>query len=338
MDEKIEWYRTPIPKERLKELTRRKNLLPLIHICANLLFCAATGYFVFYAFQSLSWPFVVAGIYIHGTFFNFLGIFTGIHELSHRTVFKWRGLGEAIYFLLGILTWNNIYKFRASHTKHHLATCHSGRDLEVVLPEKFRPIDWLFCFTITPVTGAGGVPGIYSFVAETVRYAFGKTKGEWDGMLFPEEKKKERRRVFNYARLTLVVHAALAVYFIISGMWILLFVVTIGSFIAPWLAILCALPQHMGLKGDTPDWRVCTRTIKLSPFLRFFYWNMNFHVEHHMYASVPYYNLPKLRKEIGHDIPEARKGLMRVWRELIPIIRKQRSDPSFSVVPELHSR
>ena len=39
----------------------------------------------------------------------------------------------------------------------------------------------------------------------------------------------------------------------------------------------------------------CAAILKRS---QFFYWNMNYHVEHHMYAAVPYYNLPKLRKAI----------------------------------------
>ena len=28
--------------------------------------------------------------------------------------------------------------------------------------------------------------------------------------------------------------------------------------------------------------------------MRFWYWHMNFHIEHHMYAAVPCYNLEKL--------------------------------------------
>lgn len=335
IDAKIPWYRTPVPKERLKELTRRSNLKPLAHVGGHLLVSAATAYFVFYAFGNLAWPFVVLAVYLHGTFYNFLGMFTGIHELSHRTVFRWRPLGEVLYFVLGILTWNNIYKFRESHFAHHRVTCHRGKDLEVVLPEKFRPIDWLFVFTITPVSGAGGVPGIYSLIAETVRYAFGIFRGEWESALIPAEKTKERRKVFRYARITLAVHIGLAVVFIATGNWILLLVVTFGSFIAPWLAILCALPQHIGLQGDVPDWRVCARTVIMNPVVRFFYWNMNYHVEHHMYAGVPFYNLPKLHQEIAHELPEPHRGLLRTWKEIMPIVRRQRSDPEYVVVPDL---
>ena len=29
---------------------------------------------------------------------------------------------------------------------------------------------------------------------------------------------------------------------------------------------------------------------------RFLYWNMNYHIEHHIFPTVPYYNLPALRR------------------------------------------
>ena len=59
---------------------------------------------------------------------------------------------------------------------------------------------------------------------------------------------------------------------------------------------------------EVPDFRLSTRTFYINdpkrsalnplswPFrlVRFWYWHMNFHIEHHMYAAVPCYNLEKL--------------------------------------------
>ena len=331
----ITWYRTPIAKEKLRELTARKTLRPLVHVLGHIAFAAATTALVLYCFANLPWPFVIVAIYLHGTFYNFLGMFTGIHELSHSTVFKPRWLNTVLYAFLGVLTWNNIYKFRASHFMHHQVTVYSGRDLEVVLPEKFRPIDWLFMFTVTPLSGAGGIPGIISLVGDTIRYAFGSLRGEWELRLFPEDKRAERRQIFWFARVTLAVHVLAAAWFVWSGHWILLFPITLGSFVAPWLAILCALPQHLGLKGDVPDWRICARTVRMNPVVRFFYWNMNYHVEHHMFASVPFYNLPKLSAALATDLPRPTASLRIAWKELVPIIRRQRMEPQYCVVPEL---
>ena len=46
------------------------------------------------------------------------------------------------------------------------------------------------------------------------------------------------------------------------------------------------------------DHRLNTRTVKMCVVNRFLYWNMNYHVEHHMFPMVPYYRLPELHEEI----------------------------------------
>ncbi|MCK5735069.1 MAG: fatty acid desaturase, partial [Spirochaetaceae bacterium] len=232
-------------------------------------------------------------------------------------------------------TWNNVHKFRVSHRVHHQVTVFTGRDLEVVLPERFRPIDWFYMFTINPISGAGGVPGILSMIWETVRYAFGSFNKEWENILFPVKAGKARRQIFNFSRATLIFHIVTATWFIISGNWILILIINIGAYIAPWLAILSALPQHLGLCGNVPDWRMNCRTMILNPVVQFFYWNMNYHIEHHMYASVPFHRMKALHEEIKHDCPEPSKGLIKTWRSLIPVIRKQRIDPEFCIKPEL---
>jgi fatty acid desaturase len=41
----------------------------------------------------------------------------------------------------------------------------------------------------------------------------------------------------------------------------------------------------------------------LHPVMAFFYANMNYHVEHHMYPSVPFYNLPQLSALLRERAP-----------------------------------
>jgi fatty acid desaturase len=68
--------------------------------------------------------------------------------------------------------------------------------------------------------------------------------------------------------------------------------------------------------------------------MSFLYWNMNFHCEHHMYAAVPFYNLPGLHEELKPDLPEQIPGY---WRGLLRVLRikkRQKTDPGYRYVPE----
>ena len=81
-------------------------------------------------------------------------------------------------------------------------------------------------------------------------------------------------------------HVLLVVGSLYMGWWQLPVLVTLGSFYGGFLFLLCNNTQHIGLSDNVADFRLCTRTILLNPIVRFLYWHMNFHIEHHMYAAV----------------------------------------------------
>ena len=63
-----------------------------------------------------------------------------------------------------------------------------------------------------------------------------------------------------------------------------------------------AATQHAGLAEDVLDHRLNCRTVYMNPISRFIYWNMNYHVEHHMFPMVPYHALPRLhRVRLRHE-------------------------------------
>ena len=112
------------------------------------------------------------------------------------------------------------------------------------------------------------------------------------------------------------------------------------EFVAYWLIPLCVwtpvlhrfrlIAEHFGI-ADTCERRgVLTRsTVARSVVLRWFDkaflvpHNLNYHVEHHYYPSVPFYNLPRLHKQLVSvfrrvDTPAfyVSDGYITVWREL----------------------
>ena len=68
---------------------------------------------------------------------------------------------------------------------------------------------------------------------------------------------------------------------------------------------------------------------------RYLYWNMNYHVEHHMFPLVPYHNLAKLHELVKADMPKPYNGLLEAWREIIPAVLRQGKDPTYYIKREL---
>ena len=97
---------------------------------------------------------------------------------------------------------------------------------------------------------------------------------------------------------------------------------------ANWLSYFVGLTQHCGLRENTDDFRKSSRSITLDPLTEFLYWHMNWHIEHHMYAGIPCYNLKKLHHELADDMP-APRTLRGAWQEMAETWQRQRTDPDY---------
>lgn len=68
---------------------------------------------------------------------------------------------------------------------------------------------------------------------------------------------------------------------------------------------------------------------------------MNWHIEHHMYAAVPCYNLAALHEHIKHDLPPTPNGLAEMWLLIRRVVAKQAVDPNYVqqvLLPESKSK
>lgn len=86
------------------------------------------------------------------------------------------------------------------------------------------------------------------------------------------------------------------------------------------------------------DHRLNTRTVYMNPIARFIYWNMNYHVEHHMFPMVPYHQLARLHEAIKGDCPPAYRGIWRAYAEIVPTLLRQQNDPAYRVVRPIPGR
>jgi fatty acid desaturase len=341
---KINWYRCRVDKALMSELMRRSDARALAQVIPQLLLFVATGTLAYLAYAHVhakNWPWalplLLLALFVHATLSRFLFV-APIHELIHKTPFRTPAWNEFFLKIYAFLSWADYVGFRISHVKHHQATVHHDEDGEVVLPQG---LDWygvkFFAarLTFSPVR-------IMRSVRNWVAAAQGKLSicdeffsVEWLRRILPESSVALRREHRRWARIVVFGHLALAALFIATGHWFLIVIVTLGCQCCNWLAIACSYPQHVGLAPDVSDFRLCTRTYTCGWLPAFLYWNMQYHVEHHMFPAVPFYNLPRLRRAIEHDLPPVTHGLWATWRDILPILRRQRADPTYFFVPRL---
>ena len=329
MERKIDWYRTPLDKDLLRQLTGRSDAQGLLRAGSFLLIFAGTVYLTFFFFARRMWLPMVAAGYLHCLFHGFVGMQAAVHELSHFTPFKSKWLNEIFYHLFCFLTWNNPVHFRASHMLHHQYTLHRGLDKEVI-PEELA-FTWLdgaswFLFDFR---------WFKQIMVPNVAHFFGRADvdfNSWDP-LFPVGDPR-RRQMVAWARVLVLGHLALLAVFIVFQLWVLIVVVSFGYFFATAMARGCGIQQHLGLCPNVPDWRVSCHTMLFDPLTAFLYWNMNFHTEHHMYAAVPFFNLPRLHQAMARDLPVPEPGFLAGVRKVLAIQRRQRKEPGYCFVPE----
>ena len=100
--------------------------------------------------------------------------------------------------------------------------------------------------------------------------------------------------MFRTARIWVGIWAAVvAACFATGSILPAMYVGILPSVYGGWLYLVFGLTQHAGLAEDVLDHRLNSRTVYMNPVLRFLYWNMNYHVEHHMFPMIPYHALPR---------------------------------------------
>jgi len=308
-----QWYRSPVPADVLQVLSMRSTARGVLHLLLHALLLLATGSLVVMLGLGQHWVAFMLALCVHGAAFGFLG-YAGLgHELAHRTVFADRRLSDSMFLLVSFLTWNNPVYFRKSHRLHHRFTLDPAIDGEVRVPQASLLRAW-------PQLLLLDVPFLLRALRIAWENANDVVKGSFGERLFPQGS-DDRRRLVRWARLLLAGQLGLAVVFVVSGLWPLLFAVTLAPFFCTFPSRVLAQAQHYGMQAGSSDFRTCCRTVVLHPFLAFLYWQMNYHVEHHMYPGVPYFNLARLHSLIAADLPPPAGGL----RALLTIMSAERS-------------
>jgi fatty acid desaturase len=315
-----EWYRAPIARARLKELMQRSDGPAIRDTLIWIAAFVVTGGLSSALYPSL-WaiPFFLAYGVLYGSSSD-----SRWHECGHGTAFKTAWMNDAVYHVACFMVMREPTVWRWSHTRHHTDTIIVGRDPEIAV---MRPT------VILKVFGAFfAIPQLWAAAQSLVRHAAGKLSPD-EADFIPE---MERPRVYLVARVWLAIHIAIMALSIYLGSILpMLFVGPLPSMYGAWVHVMTGITQHAGLPEDVLDHRLNSRTVYMNPVLRFIYWNMNYHIEHHMFPMVPYHRLPALHEDMKKYCPPPYPSVVAAYREIIPALLRQVREPGWAVARPL---
>ena len=314
-----EWYHTEIPRKEMKALMKRTNqpaLRDTMILFGLMIVFAAVGIALWPSWWSA--PFWLAYGVLYGSAMD-----SRWHECGHGTPLKTGWMNDVVYQIASFCMVRNPVTWRWSHARHHTDTIIVGRDPEIVA---MRP------------------PALFH-IAMNFFGIFDAIKG-WSRMLLnasgrldPEEAtyvpETEHHKIIRVARIWTAIYAAtIALAFAMHSV-LPLMVIGLPRFYGAWHHVMTGVLQHAGLAENVLDHRLNSRTVYMNPISRFIYWNMNYHVEHHMYPMVPYHRLPELHEMIKDDLPRPNSSIWQAYKEALPVLKRQLAYEDFFLKREL---
>jgi fatty acid desaturase len=313
------WFRSAVPRKRMKELMRRSDY-PAIRDTAIWLGLIAMFGGLGIALWGTWWAVPLFGAYglLYGSTSD-----SRWHESGHGTAFKTRWMDEGLYQLASFMIMRDPTTWRWSHARHHTDTLVVGRDPEIAVMRPAR-----LAKLLANLIGLLDVPMAFWLMA---RHAAGRLTAE-EADYVPEP---ERRKVYRTARIHLAVYGVTVASALAFRTWLPVVLIGGPRAYGACLFYFYGFTQHAGMGENVLDHRLNTRTVKMCLVNRFLYWNMNYHVEHHMFPMVPYYRLPELHEEIRRDCAPAYPSMWAAYKEIIPAVLRQLRDQEYYVRREL---
>ena len=317
-EEKNNWYKPEISATLLKEISRKSDYKGLMRLGSYFFILLLCGYI---AFLSINTVYVVPCFLLYGIVFGFLN--AAHHELMHKSVFKSTWLNKTGLWMTSLLLGHEqIYNYY-SHLQHHNFTMIEGKDIEG------RPFHRPPQILTDPIDHLIKYRDSYHYSKSILFHSFG-TITENAQFFVPKTKYNEMRM---NAKIHLLFNCSIIVSSVILSTWLPLLLVMFPRYYGGLLHNFCSATQHTGLASNVKDHRLNSRTILIGPVLRFLYFNMNYHIEHHLYLTVPFYSLKILHLEIKNQLPKPASSLKDAWIEIIDCLKIQMKNPDYFIQP-----
>lgn len=231
--------------------------------------------------------YIIAGASMHG-----ICLFT--HEGVHGTIHRNTWINNFIGSVSGYIVLQTLAGYRVLHLKHHKHLNKEGDPglLKTYVSNKYviAAMEWGYLLF-----------GYLAFLS-IIPYQGYKQGNKKDQILIVKD-----------------------LFFILLILWSGIKLLPLSWVVHGWLIPMVFVHFMMNIRGmsqhlmleDHHDPFKGARTIKAHPIVDFFLCNENYHIEHHLYPSIPWYNLKKVHALIKKDLNKKQSTIIFSFREFI---------------------
>ena len=287
-------FRRALPKALVLELTRRSAWRASLAVAEDFAVLALAIAAALYW-----WPnplVLIPAIFVIGSRQH--ALFIVAHDSAHYLLFEHRGINDAVGRLCATIQGLSMCSYRVIHRMHH-NNLYGELDPDTALHGGYpRGRMYLVRKLLKDLTGqtAWKTYAYFLFAAPALNTATNKAIRPLDDTSdrLRTESRTDRNWVIAFHLLALVAAAASGYLVQYLVLWVLPLVTVVQAILR-----LRAIAEH-GATTDFSSPLTAARTNLGPAWLRWalFPHHVNFHIEHHLYASVPMYNLPRLHDEM----------------------------------------
>lgn len=262
------------------------------------------------------WPVGLVAIVVLGG--RHLALAILMHEASHHSLFRTRALNDWIgAWLCGYPAWQDLHRYRVHHLAHH-KLAGSERDPDIALVKGFptsrRSLARKFLRDLSGITGMKRLVGLLLMDLGLIEYTVANAVTRADpreidakarGLAEGEARASRlgamtRNGARNLPGVVVTSGALFLILWAAGHPW--LFALWVGSYLTTFSVILRirSIAEH-ACTGSGLDPLLNTRTTRAGLLARLTVapHHVNYHLEHHVLMTVPYFRLPELHRMLN---------------------------------------
>lgn len=298
----------PLSPLTLRDLSTKSNLAGAVRAASHYGMIIIVGALISLVSSRYGLPWALPLIAVQGYFVAFL--FMVVHETAHKTAFRSPALNLVVGNLSAFMIGLPYQYYCLFHWDHHRYTQDPEKDPELIVGPK-------------PASDTQLAIAYSGLLQVLVRIRLMVWHALTGAVIVPWIPQHKRAAIVLEARLYLAGYLLL-----LMASFALYSAILLWAWIVPLLAGQLILrpylyAEHTGCERTRSAFEN-TRTTTTGRIMKWFAWNMPYHVEHHAYPTVPFHALPKLNAIVDGHIVHRGANYRTVSRETWAWFRRQR--------------